>query len=65
MEEADMPKQVVTIQIQVEMPTVQRMDGETYSRYLQRLDDTARRFVKEAMASDNRMKMTDLQVTIR
>lgn len=58
-------KQIVTIQIQVEMPTVLRESGESYSRYMQRLDNIARQFVADAVANDGRVTVSDLQVVVR
>lgn len=60
-----MPKQIVTIQVQVEMPTVERESGESYSRYLQRLDNIARQLIRDAVAADPRVKMQDLYVEVR
>jgi len=52
----DAPRsELVTITLTVELVAIARMDGETYSAYMDRLRDTAARYVRQALAGDNRI----------
>ena len=45
----------VALLVVVSVMACDRMQGETYADYLARLNDTARRYVRAALTSDNRL----------